>query len=54
MLTADIPIIVCSTLKEEETNTVFINIGNNTIILVPYTVYFTAGTYKVRIYKDGE
>lgn len=54
VLTADIPIIVCSTLKEEETNTVFINIGNNTIILVPYTVYFTSGTYKVRIYKDGE
>lgn len=54
ILTAETPIIVCNTLQEDIDNPVVINIGNNTIIQTPYTVYYSGGTYKVRIYKEGD
>ena len=54
ILTAEIPIIVCNTLQDNIVNPVVINIGNNTIIQTPYTVYYSGGTYKVRIYKEGD
>lgn len=53
-LTADEPIITCTSLSEDEEapTEVPINKGATTIILTPYTVYYVEGTYKARIYSN--
>lgn len=53
-LTADVPIINCTTLSTENSTPteVYINQGATTVVLMPYTVYYNSGTYKVRIYSS--
>lgn len=53
-LTADVPIINCTSLsnKSESPTEVYINSGATTVVLTPYTVYYNTGTYKVRIYSS--
>lgn len=54
LTTADGPIITCSTLSTDSAKPteVYINQGSTTIILMPYTVYFSTenSSYKYRIY----
>lgn len=55
ILTAEAPIISCPSLSEDATkrSTIYINPGQNTILLMPFTVYYTSGTYKVQIYSKA-
>lgn len=54
ILTAEAPIISCATLSEDYSNPtdIFINTSQNTVLLIPYVVYYTSGTFKVQIYTD--
>lgn len=54
ILTAETPIISCPSLSEDQNNrsTIYINPGQNTVLLMPFTVYYTSGTFKVQIYSD--
>lgn len=54
ILTAETPIISCPSLSEDPNNrsVIYINPGQNTVLLMPYTVYYTSGTFKVQIYSD--
>lgn len=52
ILTAQEPIISCSTLSDDINNPtdIFINANQNTVLLTPYTVYYNNGTFKSQIY----
>lgn len=54
ILTADDPIISCSTLSDDINNPtdIFINANQNTVLLIPYTVYYNNGTFKSQIYTN--
>lgn len=56
ILTAETPIISCPSLSEDINNrsTIYITPGENTILLTPYTVYYTSGTFKTQIYIQQE
>lgn len=56
ILTAETPIISCPSLSEDinNRNTIYITPGENTILLTPYTVYYTSGTFKTQIYIEQE
>lgn len=54
ILTAESPIISCSSLSDDsdQRTDIFISTRQNTVLLVPYTVYYTSGTFKSQIYSD--
>lgn len=54
ILTAESPIISCPTLSEDPNyrTDIFINTSQNTVLLVPYTVYYISGAFKSQIYLD--
>lgn len=54
ILTANEPIISCPSLSEDpnDRSIIYINSGQNTVLLMPYTVYYTSGTFKAQIYSD--
>lgn len=54
ILTADAPIISCPALSEDSSQRtdVFISTKQDTVLLVPYTVYYTSGTFKSQVYSN--
>lgn len=53
-LTAEAPVISCPSLSTDPQNrsTVYINPNQDTVLLMPYTVYFESGTFKAQIYSS--
>ena len=54
LLIANEPVISCSSFSTSPSNrsNVYINIGNQTVVQTPYTVYFKNGFYKAQVYTN--
>lgn len=54
VVTAAEPVITCAKLStdKESRTPVYLNTGQNTVLLVPYTVYYAGNSFKAQIYSD--